>query len=297
MPELTPKERRQIYEEENTRLVAVLLVSALCTIVVVAGCSSPSEPVATSGKTLYTMPAEILVEVKAERDITGKVFIDGSTNLPNGTKVGVEVESVVSGKKRLAQDFEIFISGGKFRSEGFTAGGSALPAGKHTVRLLSHFNNAWQTDEIIRIVGKDGANLPVGRFIRLDDPNLVDSDRLLDYTSDIHFPPVTKAASPSKPTDADRAIVLVKNAILVVDGSRSSETVENGFKLYMKSPEIRMGNGWSANSGEDGVFTVSLSFIDGKAGLTDAIWTADLKTGKVQYRNKPAKYFSWIPKD
>lgn len=148
-------------------------------------------------------------------------------------------------------------------------------------------------------MGKDGARLPVGRFIKLDDPNLIDSDKLLEYTASIDFPPLVKAPpSPPSPkqTEAERAISLVKKAILVVDGSRSSETVEEGISFHTKMGGIYMGNGWSARPTDTGEYIVVFSFRDG-TGLTDAIWTADLRSGKVQYRNKNAKAFSWIPKD
>jgi hypothetical protein len=248
-------------------------------------------------KARYTMPAEITLEVSAERGNGGEIFIVGSTDLPDGVKIGAEVPF---GKKRLGQDFNIYIRGGKFRSSGFGAGSDPLRPGKYRVHLFSHFNEAWQTPEILKIVGRSGNNLPLGPFVKLDDPNLMDSDKLLDHTATVYFPPLVKAPPPPpvpRQTDAERAINLVKKAILVVDGSRSSETVENGFNFYMKDPEIRMGSGWSARPSDTGEYTVVLSFMDGKAGPTDAIWTADLRTGKVQYRNKAAKAFSWIPKD
>lgn len=254
-------------------------------------------PVTALTKARYTMPAEITLEVSAERGNGGEIFIVGSTDLPDGVKIGAEVPF---GKKRLGQDFNIYIRGGKFRSSGFGAGSDPLRPGKYRVHLFSHFNEAWQTPEILKIVGRSGNNLPLGPFVKLDDPNLMDSDKLLDHTATVYFPPLVKAPPPPpvpRQTDAERAINLVKKAILVVDGSRSSETVENGFNFYMKDPEIRMGSGWSARPSDTGEYTVVLSFMDGKAGPTDAIWTADLRTGKVQYPNKAAKAFSWIPKD
>jgi len=266
-------------------------------ILLLGGCDSRTTPVTAPTKGHYTVPAEIALEVSAERGNGGEIFIIGSTNLPDGMKIGAEVPF---GKKRLGQDFGIYISDGKFRSAGFGTGSDPLPPGKYRVHLLSHFNEAWQAPNILEIVGRSGAKLPLGRFIKLDDPNLMDSDKLLEYTVSIEFPPLMKANPPApraKATDAERAIGLVKRAILVVDGSRSSETVENGFNFYMKDPAIRMGSGWSARPSDTGEYTVVLSFIDGKAGPAEAIWTADLKTGKVQYRNKAAKAFSWIPKD
>ena len=73
--------------------------------------------------------------------------------------------------------------------------------------------------------------------------------------------------------------------------------MENGFNFYMKDPEIRMGSGWSARPSDTGEYTVVLSFMDGKAGPTDAIWTADLRTGKVNTLNKANQGFQLDSKD
>ena len=93
---------------------------------------------------------------------------------------------------------------------------------------------------------------------------------------------------------------MVKKAVLTVDGSRSSETVEGGALFYFKAPGTRMGNGWSATPISEDTYNVSLDFINtvgNKEQHDSALWEVNLATKKVLYRNKYAKGFSWIPKD
>lgn len=102
-------------------------------------------------------------------------------------------------------------------------------------------------------------------------------------------------ATASELTKSERAIELVKKAVLVVDSSRSLMTVEDRFAFYRKDPEIRLGTGRSAAQSDGNTFLVTLSFVNGKIGEAHAIWSVDLSTKKVKYVNKAAKAFSWIP--
>jgi hypothetical protein len=245
------------------------------------------------------MPAQFVFEPVAERGAEGQIVVTGHTNLPDGMKIGVEVGL---GKYRmtddflkipwktglLAQDLQIVISGGRFRSVGLRSGQTHIPAGKYHVHFLAHFNGAWQTPEILAIAGRGGGNFH-GPLFKLEEPDVIDSDKMLDYVATLDVP---NTPDPSK---EQAAVELVKNATLVVDGSRSSMTVADGFSFYTKDPEIRVGSGWSAHQSEGNTFLVSLSFIDGKVGEDHAVWSVDLSSRKVKYVNKAAKAFSWIP--
>jgi hypothetical protein len=261
-------------------------------------------------KTTYTLPEEFIFEPSAERGTGAQIFITGRTNLPDGLRIGVEVPM---GKYRMtnnflripwkdgfiAQDFHISISDGKFHSRGFMAGGKPLPPGKTHVHFLAHFNGAWQTPEILAIFGRGGNKLH-GPLFKLEEPDVIDSDTTMDYVATLDFPKVSDPAKEqrtksSEPTTGQRAIELVKKAVLVVDSSRSSMTVEDGFAFYRKDPEIRLGTGWSAAQSDGNNFLVTLVFINGKMGEAQAIWSVDMSTKKVKYINKAAKAFSWIP--
>jgi len=95
-----------------------------------------------------------------------------------------------------------------------------------------------------------------------------------------------------------RAVDVVKNAVLTVDGDRSSETIEGGVTYYLGFPGIRMGTGWSAEPLSNNNYRVVLDFINTVGSQEEhasAIWDVDMRTKKVLYRNKYAKNFSWIP--
>lgn len=229
--------------------------------------------------------------------------MQGTTNLPDGTKLGVEV---LDEARTAAQDFNIFVDSGNFHSAGFRKGTLPLPPGKHRFHILSHFNSNWQTEAILNEVGKGGSKLRALGVIRSGDTQLIDADKFLDYTVDLIVPPFLtpspqKGMTPSPhATEADQAIAVVKSSVLVVDGRRSSETVESGALFYFKAPGIRMGNGWSAKPIGQNSYRVSLDFISVVKGTEQhdsALWDVNLGTKNVLYRNKAAKWFSWIPKD
>jgi len=273
-------------------------------------CDKSGGPGTGTARAAYTLPEHFTLEPAAERGPEDRIFITGHTNLPDGLRIGVEVGL---GKYRMtddflkipwkagliAQDYQVVISDGKFRSAGLRPEQAPIPAGKYHVHFLAHFNEAWQTPEILAIAGRGGRNL-LGPLFKLEEPDVIDSDKVLDYVVTLEFPnasdPTKEARTiPSESSKEQLAIELVKKAVLVVDGSRSSMTVEDGFSFFRKDPEIRLGSGWSATPSEGNTFLVSLSFINGKAGEDRATWSADLSARKVKYINKAAKAFSWIP--
>jgi len=72
----------------------------------------------------YQLPSDITIDTIAERDQSGQIFLSGSTNLPDGVKLGVEIPDVrwkenfkdFQGRTRLAtrvsQDMNMFVQGG-----------------------------------------------------------------------------------------------------------------------------------------------------------------------------------------
>src|SRR5216684_3669282 len=104
----------------------------------------------------YQPPSEISLETIAERGPEGQIILSGSTNLPDGLKIGVEIagttwkENVkdrqghVHVTTTLSQDLNVIVQGGHFRSDGFLANRRPYPAGQHTVHFFAYFNAAWQ---------------------------------------------------------------------------------------------------------------------------------------------------------
>ena len=94
-----------------------------------------------------------------------------------------------------------------------------------------------QSAAIIKIVGEGGKNLKASNCIRVEDPQFLESENLLDYTVDLVVPPVPP------PTPDGKAISLVKRSVLVVEGKRSSLNVEDGFK------NVRLSFDWVDRNG------------------------------------------------
>lgn len=245
-------------------------------------------------KSAYVLPSEITVDFTAERGDDGTVFVVGSTNLPDGTKLGAEITEPGGG---LAQDYDIFVRDGKFRSQGFSNGSRPIPPGKRNVHMLAYFNGAWQSREVLQIVGEGGARLR-GQPIKLEDPDVTDSDKLVDLTKVVDVPAVDRRGSalgqaPSV-TEED-TLESVKHAVLTVDGRKSATDLEANVELFMQSPGIHPAGGWSVQKPDNGKFLVTYDFIDGEDGEQQAIWEFDPVTRKVRYLNKRAKLMSWTP--
>ncbi len=235
------------------------------------GFVAPKPPVA------YVVPPEIMLTATAQRVPTGEIIIAGTTNLPDRTKLGAEVGG--------GQDYAILVSGGTFRSTGFTDRGRPLPPGPHKIHLLAHFNEAWQSADVLGAIGTGGSRLN-GKFIKPEDPSLTDSPKLLDVTMTVQFPPVALDGV---------ALDLVKKAVLTVDGQRSATDVDTNVALFMKAPGLRPAKGWLVSNEGSSKYLVSYSFVDWTLGEQLATWEADVASKSVRYVNEAAKNFSWTP--
>jgi hypothetical protein len=148
----------------------------------------------------YVLPSEASLDATAERGPEGQIFITGSTNLPNSLRIGVEIpgikwkETVKDWEDRrrvvtsFSQDLKMIIQDGRFRSHGFLANRNPIPPGKHKVHFIAYFNGAWQTKELLKIVGDGGKNLR-GKIFNKQDSDVIDSDLILDYTTTLLFLP------------------------------------------------------------------------------------------------------------
>lgn len=279
------------------------LTLLMCSLALVSTtCDSGSSAFNAQDKSSYTVPDQITLTASASRDANNGTVIGGVTNLPEGTKLGVEL---LNGTRLAGQDFNVFVASGKFHSAGFRNGTSPLPPGKQRVHIFTYFTTLWQSPAVLNLLGTGGSKLKPSGVIHSEDAQLIDGDKVLDYTVDLVVPPLIVApgkagAAKSSPSSSpeEKAIEIVKKAILVVDGNRSSMNVEDGVQFYFGTPGVRMGDGWSATPTAKDSFNVVLDFINGDSGKErhdKAIWEVNLVTRKVLYRNKYAKDFSWIP--
>jgi hypothetical protein len=202
------------------------------------------------------------------------------------------------------------IQGGHFRSDAFLLNGNPYPAGQQGVHFFAYFDGPGQSKEVLNVVGYGGKNLK-GKIFRKEDPDVVDSYLILDYTVPLAFPPLSRetsavAKNAQEIETIDRAqksrelaaIELVKKSTLTVQGKgRSYATIKETVDWFIGAGGMYQGKGWSAKADNDNTFVVTFDFIDASAGQSQAVWSANLKTKKVQYVNKLGKMFSWLPKD
>jgi len=195
------------------RLVAVSLLIASAAIF---GCSSSSNPnqnssTVTSPPKPFVRTADLFLTGHADRTNNGQVVISGTTNLPDGLKMWVDVEAghlPLGAPKVVAGDEDVFVKDGKFNTvplwlevpnTRFTKKGwpksvnvnvrqVPFPAGQFKVHFTAFFNGAWQTREVIAALGgEDGTNLK-GKILKATDTDVTDSPKTVDYQQMIAFP-------------------------------------------------------------------------------------------------------------
>ena len=283
---------------------------------VIAGCheshsDSTADPSpAGSALNAFSPDRDLFIDASASRLVDGRIVISGSTNLPEGLKLWVNVEEgklPLGAPKSLAGDENVIVHSGKittqplwmavpntrFTKTGWPTGINVndrevpFPARAFKVHFVSYFNGAWQSKEIIAVVGGEGAKPLKGKIIKAENPDVIDSSKIVDYTPTFTFPPLSPEG---------KAISLVRAAIMTVpDEGRSTGDVQAVVDMFMVSPGLKIANGWAAKKDGATTYTVSFDFINGSQGEQQALWQADLATGKVKYVNENGKLFSWAP--
>jgi hypothetical protein len=260
------------------------LVFLFAVFLVLIGCSSePSHPTSVAPQPApqkpYAIPAEFTLKPVAERGPQGEVYISGTTNFPDGMKMWV-----VLGPKKAQQD--AFVRGGTFRSGSLYEGVPIPIRGSQPLQIIAYFNSAWQNRTVLAALGDGGKNLQ-GKLFRKTDPDVIDSDKILDAKFTVALPPVAPETN---------AINIVKHAVLTVPGmGRSATDIEENIKLLTQpGTGTRPAKGWSATPAGKNVYNIAYDFIDGTRER-QAIWSVNTATGQVKYVNEAAKIFSWTP--
>ncbi|MGR3174778.1 MAG: hypothetical protein ACUZ8N_09285 [Candidatus Scalindua sp.] len=113
-----------------------------------------------TNKTTNERKTELQISLRNKQVGKGTIFY-GKTNLPDGTKLGI---NLVKNGKGCGQDFDIFISGGEFNSAPFTNHGNPL-SGTYNVELFTVFNKLWQAKNILVLLENyDSENITVGEI-------------------------------------------------------------------------------------------------------------------------------------
>ncbi len=266
----------------RTALVVVGAFSVLVIVILASLGGTKGQPssVPDSAPTRsYVLPAEFSIQPAIERGPEGELYVLGTANFPDGMKM-----SVALGPKKAVRD--AFVNGGKFRSGPLYQDAPAV-SGRQPLEIIAYFNGAWQNQSVLSILGDGGKNLH-GALFKSTDPDVVDSDKILDARFTLSVPPLTPEAN---------AIMIVKKAILTVpDKGKSAADIEDNIKEF-ESPGtgVARGKGWSAAPSGAGQYNIKYDFIDGSAGEKQAIWSVNLATKQVSYVNEAAKLFSWTP--
>jgi len=239
----------------------------------------------------YTLPTEMLLDAHAERGPEGEIYVVGATNFPVGMKLGVWVFPMGS-RKAVSSDPNVYVNNATLinmeKGRIFTAGlwqeipnpyfspkmlnwpdaeklkvrRRPLRAGKYSVRFSACFDLACQPDEIKTLLGGDGGKNLHGKILRLADPDVIDSRKVLDDLMTLEFPPLKPGAI---------AIGLVKAAAPTVRGlGRSAMDIETkidatmiAFPRTQPSSGVRSARGWSANAKTSDTYEVAWDFLDG----------------------------------
>jgi len=234
---------------------------------------------------------EAAVEVSLQRGARDELVAVGTTNLPSGTKIWVQLHPGRDGRSLGTSKTSVF--GRFFASEGFTSGGKPHPQDWYSVEVLAYFNGPWRQPEgVLAVVGRDGASL-VGPFAELIDPDVEDSDTRLTARFECVAPPPTGTDELTQ-DELDAAVALLKSSTIETPGKQPSDgTVEETVQWFMGAPGLKPDAGWSAREVAPGVVEVGFSFFDGDRPSV-AIWHVLPSAETVRYRNRHAKSMSWL---
>ncbi len=263
------------------------------------GCSSgPSRTDSLSShrtKTVvWTPPPDstrsLVAEFSSERSAEGALVFHGRVLLPPGTVLWLILKP--PGRKPFEPAKVSLGADGGFTSEAITDNGALLRPGGYKVVVLSWFNGAWQSPEVMSLVGEDGEKLPKRPLTPVDKEFPLAAGRL-EETRAFILPDL----SPER-----MAIEAVKNARLSTpENGRSADPVR-GVVAYFESvyantdPDNTRATGWSAHQGPDGKWTVTMDYLDAHKPK-QAHWEYDPSTKHVRYLDPEAKMFSWTPKE
>jgi hypothetical protein len=243
------------------------------------------------GRPISAQSLDVSVQISVHRAPDDSLIIAGNTNLPNGTKLFVELYE--SRKNGLLGQQQVVVNDGMFAASGFRNGEAPHRPGWYTVEVLAHFNGPWQQpDAVLDIVGKEGEYL-VGRFSEPLHPELSESEKRFRASFECVAPPLSKAPAHSQ-ADLQRAIEITQKSVLVVDGRVSANPILGVVDLFMSSPGLRAGDGWTASSLSNGAILVGFKFWNADSPAV-AQWIVILETSEVRYYNLHAKYMSWEP--
>lgn len=122
----------------------------------VAGCGR-SQPRTNGPLTFEELPDSatlsrgepLLTQLDATRLRGGAMVVRGALRLPDGARVQLTVSDAAT--QRTVKALQTTIDHGTFETPPFMAESGPLPLGRYRFDVLAYFNDAWQTDEVLRV--------------------------------------------------------------------------------------------------------------------------------------------------
>jgi hypothetical protein len=245
------------------------------------------------GRPLSVQALDATVQVVMHRADDDTLLVMGHTNLPDGTKLWVQLYESRSG--RHLGTGKTTVMQGTIAAPGFSSGGKPHPHDWYRVEVLGYFNGPWQqTDAVVAIVGREGEFL-AGRFAEPLHPELSESEKRFRADFECIAPPLRSAPLLTS-ADVVEAIATTRRAILTVDGRTSAEPVGAVVAFFMSFSDLREFEGWSGEVQPNGAVIVRYSYWNGNQPAA-AEWIVVLPTEEVRYRNLYGKLMSWAPAD
>lgn len=242
------------------------------------------------GRSLSGQSLDAAVEVSLQRSDDDLLVATGTTNLPSGTKLWVEISPCPSDGAPTTAKAQVFDR--HFVSEGVKhRAGHVFEQDWYVVNVLAYFNGPWkQPESVLAIAGRDGLHL-VGPHAVPVDPDVEDSDTRLQATFECLAPPLRNTPA-LEADDLQAGLVQLKASRLMLKYGRATKSVGETVALFLSTAGLSEKEGWSTRELLPGVVEVRLSYWNGPGKEAEAIWHVIPTCGAIRYRNRYAKYMS-----
>lgn len=245
------------------------------------------------GRPVSGQSLDAAVEVSLQRGDDDLLVATGTTNLPSGTRLWVQISPVPSDGAPTTAKAQVFdrhfvSEGAKHRS------GGVFKQDWYIVTVLAYFNSPWkQPDSVLAITGHDGAHL-VGPHAVPIDPGVEDSHTRLEATFECLAPPLRNAPA-LEASDWKNALAHLKTSKLMLKWGRATSSVGETVALFMRTGGMSEKDGWRTREFLPGVVEARFSFWNGPGNEADAIWHIIPTCGSIRFRNRNAKHMSGTP--
>ena len=232
---------------------------------------------------------EAAVEVSLQRGGHDSLLAVGTTNLPSGTKLWVELSRPAVPGPPIQSKTCVFER--QFVAEDLRSNDGPLEQDWYMVTVLAYFNGPWrQPENVLEIVGKHGAHL-AGPFAVPIDPDVEDSHTRLTATFECIAPPLRGAPALSS-EQLGAALDMLKNTRVELKYGTATRTVGETVELFMSpATGLTPKDGWSVREALPGVVEASFSYTD-SGQENRALWHVIPVSRSVRYRNRYGKYMS-----